>query len=188
MSLVIGFLNLLKRIMASNDPAVNWVKVLVLMGSALPVIVFIANATNSRDWRWYKTDFEDRPGRIIIYHDGGQIELQPGQPGFNELAEAIRASLAQGVDQQSNTGLSDYSRQEAYTRYTTVEAFFAKPVKLHAWFYTGNPTQMLFPITGRHSDRPIVFLGQDGEYRVNAPFLKTKEPIMQVLRESGYLN
>lgn len=175
-------------IATSNDPLMNWAKAILILLALIPVVIFMSNATTSQDWLWFKTGFDERPSRIIIYHDGGQVELQPGQPGFNDLAEAIRASLAGGVAQQSNTGLSDQSRQEAYIRYTTVEAFFDRPVKLHAFFYTGHPTQMLFPITGRHSDRPIVFLAENGEYRVNAPVLRTKQPILEVLRELGYVD
>ncbi len=54
----------------------------------------------------------------------------------------------------------------------TVEAFFSQPVKLHAAFNTGMPDQMLFPITGRHSDQPIVFLGRNGQYMANGPILE----------------
>ncbi len=181
-------LHLLKRFITSNDPVVNWLKALILLGSLLPLIVFMSNVSTSQDPQWFKAGFDERPSRIIIYHDGQRVELQAGQPGFDDLAEAIRASLAQGVDQQSNTGLSESSRQDAYQRYTTIEAFFDQPVKLHAWFFTGYPTQMLFPITGRHSEWPIVFLGEDNDYRVNAPVLKTNEPIRQVLKTLGYLN
>jgi hypothetical protein len=172
----------LTSIATSNDPLMNWAKTIIILLALIPVVIFMSNATTSQDWLWFKTGFDERPNRIIIYHDGGQVELRAGQPGFDGLAEAIRASLAGGVEQQSSVGLSEVSRREAYTRYTTVEAFFDGPVKLHAFFYTGHPTQMLFPITGRHSDWPIVFLGDDGEYQANAPVLKTIAPIREQLR------
>ncbi|MBM4421803.1 MAG: hypothetical protein FJ030_00245 [Chloroflexi bacterium] len=176
------------RLAVSDDPIVNLVKFIILFVCLILFTIFMSNASTSQDWEWHKKGFDDLPSRIVIYHDGQQTKLMPGQPGFDDLAEAIRASLAAGVDTQSNTGLSDVSREEAYTRYRSVEAFFDHPVKLHAWFFTGHPTQMLFPITGRHSDWPIVFLGRGGEYFSNAPVLKTKEPILQVLKSLGYLN
>jgi hypothetical protein len=176
----------IRAIMTSNDPIMNWVKTVIALAAVLLIIIFMSNVSTSKDPLWFRTGFYELPNRIIVYHEGEQTELLPGQRGFDELAEAIRASLALGVAAQSNTGLSEVSRQEAYTRHLTVEAFFAEPVKLHAWFYTGYPTQMLFPITGRHSDWPIVFLGKDGEYQSNAPVLKTQEPIIQMLKASGY--
>ena len=82
--------------------------------------------------------------------------------------------------------MSDASLLDAYTRYVTVEAFFSHPVKLHAWFDTGQPTRMLFPITGRHSDLSIVVLGQGGKYLANPPVLKTIQPIRDALDQLGY--
>ena len=146
-----------------------------------------ASDKNTRYWEWYKTGFDDLPNRFVIHNAGTQTELLPGQPGFDELAGAVRDCLAQGVAANSRTGLSAVSLNEAYNRYLTLEIFFAQPVKLHAWFFTGHPTQMLIPITGRHSDWPVVFFYWGGKYQSDAPVLKTKEPILQVLGELGYL-
>jgi hypothetical protein len=44
----------------------------------------------------------------------------------------------------------------------------------------------LFPITGRHSDLSIVLLGDESQYRVGAPVLKTMEPIRETLKALGY--
>lgn len=169
-----------------NDPLTNLAKFIVIFALLVLGVIFFNNAMNAHDLEWYKTDFTDLPSRIDIYNTGQTTELLPGQPGYDPLAEAVRASLAQGVSQQSNIGLSDVSLDEARTRYVSVEVFFAQPVKLHAGFFTGNPTQMLFPITGRHSDQPIVFLAENGNFLTNAPLLKTKDPVLQALKSLGY--
>jgi hypothetical protein len=171
-----------------NAPLANLFKTILIIAALIGIIIFISNAGAARDWEWYSTGFNDLPNRIVIYSAGQQTELKPGDPGFDSLAEAVRASLNSGVAANSGTGLSPVSLDEAYNRYISLEVFFDRPVKLHAWFFTGNPTQMLFPLTGRHSDWPIVFMGQDGAYLSGAPVLKTKDPILQVLRELGYLN
>ncbi len=54
-------------------------------------------------------------------------------------------------------------------------------------FNTGMPNQMLFLITGRHADQPIVFLGKDGSYMSNGPMLKTVQPIRDALTGLGVL-
>jgi len=149
--------------------------------------IYAVIAFTARDAFWFLTYFDERPARITIYHGGQRTELQRGDPGFAELAEAVRVSLAQGVARQSGIGLSDGSLQDAYDLYITVEAFFDGPVKLHTWFNTDQPTQMLFPITGRHSDLTVVFLGREGKYMSGAPALKTTGPIQDVLRAQGYL-
>ena len=78
----------------------------------------------------------------------------------------MRASLAQGVARQSGIGLSEGSLQDAYNQYVTVEVFFDRPVKLHAWFNTDSPTQMLFPITGRHSETQRCVPGRQRQIHV----------------------
>jgi hypothetical protein len=170
-----------------NTPLANLAKVLLLLIVLLLVVVFTSNAIVADDWTWYSHDFTALPARILVYHNGQMNELMRGRPGFDALAEAVRASLASGVQQQSNTGLSDQSLLEARQRFVTVEAYFDQPVQVHAGFFTGRPTQMLFPITGRHSDWPIVFLGTDGGYEPNAPVLLTKDPLLHALRTLGYI-
>jgi hypothetical protein len=153
------------------------------------VAAFVTIAFSAQDPLWFigGYGFEERPARIVIYQAGQRTELRPGQPGYTELAEAVRASLAQGVVRTSGIGLSEGSLQDAYSQFLTVETFFSRSVKLHAAFNTDYPTQMLFPITGRHSDQPIVFLGKDGTYMSGAPVLKTVQPIRDVLTALGYL-
>lgn len=158
-----------------------FILVILLLGAIYGNTSFAA-----QDWLWFKRGFDEPPARIVVYHNGQRTELRAGQAGFDELAGAIQASLAQGVAQQSSIGLSDVSLQEAYALNVTLEVFFDRPVKLHAGYNTGHPTQMLFPITGRHSDLPIVFLGGNGQYAVNAPLLKTVEPIRKGLKLLGY--
>ena len=159
----------------------NLVRTFVILAVFAALAIYGFTAFAAQDALWFTSGFNDLPDRIIVYHDGQQIELQPGDSGFAPLAEAVRASLSQGVARQSNIGLSNESLEDAYTLYVSLEAYFDSPVKLHAGFFTGETSQMLFLITGRHSDLPIVFLGHEGRYRVNAPVLKTVEPVQQAV-------
>jgi len=161
-------------------------------GMALAVVGFVIGAVytviafSAQDALWFTKEFHELPTRIIVYQEGQRTELSAGQPGFAELAEALRASVAQGVAGPSGLGLSEASRQDAYQLYVTLEAFFDAPVKVHAYFNTGPATQMLFPITGRHSDRDVVFLGAHGAYFAGAPLLKTTQPLRDALQALGF--
>jgi len=150
------------------------------------VAIYATIAFSAHDVYWFLTGFDERPTRMVVYRAGQRIELQAGQTGFDDLAKAARSSLAQGVSRPSGIGLSEGSLQDAYDLYITLEVFFDRPVKLHAWFNTGSPTQMLFPITGRHSDLNIVFLGVEGTYMSSAPVLNTTEPIRKALQAAGF--
>jgi hypothetical protein len=159
--------------------------VLVFVGFVL--LAYYATVTlTTRDPLWFLGRFQGQPSRIVVYHAGQRTELQPGQPGFDELASAVQTSLGEGFAHLSSIGFSEGTLQDAYTLYVTLEVFFAQPVELHTWFPTGRTTQMLFPITGRHSEQPLVLLGEDGNYRAGAPVLNTAEPIHQALQSLGY--
>ena len=161
---------------------------LITVAGFVLLAVYGTLAISSGDLLWFVKKFDSSPALISVYHGGGQrTELAPGDPGFETLAQAIQSCISQGLVRPSGIGLSDASLLDAYTRYVTVEVFFSKPVKLHAWFNTEEPTRMLFPITGRHSDLSIVVLGIGGKYLASPPVLKTMEPLRQALRDLGYL-
>jgi hypothetical protein len=153
----------------------------------LCVTYYSTMAFSAQDLLWFKQEFSETPVRLVIYHDGQRSELQAGQAGFAELAEAVRYCLDQGVMNPSNMGFSQGSLDDAFNLYVSLEAFFAGPVKLHAGFNTGHPTQMLFPITGRHSDLNVVLLGVGKDYWINPPSLKTTERLRVALQSLGYI-
>jgi hypothetical protein len=165
----------------------NVPRMLLAVIGFLVVAYYATTALSTSDPVWFTSGFSGQPSRIIVYHDGQRSEIKASEPAFAEIAEAVELSLKKGVDYASGIGFSQASLDDAYKMYVTLEVFFAEPVKLHASFGTSNPTQMLFPITGRHSDRPLVALGVNGMYMANAPILKTVEPIRTALRRWGYL-
>lgn len=164
-----------------------------LLGMFLVVLIFAAAiiygtiSLSAQDALWFLKGFGQTPDRVVVYAEGVKKEYRQGDHGYDVLAEAIRQSLDRGVARQSGIGLSEQSLADAYTKYLAVEAFFFSPVKLHAWFNTSNPTQMLFPITGRHSEVSVVFLGMEGKYLTNGPVLKDLSPLRDALRDLGYL-
>jgi len=162
-------------------------KMILMLGAFLLAILYGTIVFTTGDMLWFLNGFHSQPARIIVYYDAGQrTELFPGDPGFDVLAGAIQDSLSEGLDRPSGIGLSDASLLDAYSRYVTVEVFFSHPVKLHAWFDTGEPTRMLFPITGRHSELSLVVLGQGGKYLASPPVLNTIQPLRDALHQLGY--
>jgi hypothetical protein len=161
-------------------------KMLIVIVAALLLGFYAFVVLTSRDPLWFVRGFEDQPSRIIVYYAGQRAYLLHGDSGFDALADAVQASLAQGFARLSGVGFSEQSLHEAFTQHVTLEVFFDRPITLHAWFHTGRTTQLLFPITGRHSDLSVVLLGDGGQYRVGAPVLKTMAPIRETLRSLGY--
>jgi hypothetical protein len=159
--------------------------ILVVVGMGL-LVVYLGVFMASRDPYWFVRGFNERPYLIVVYDKGQKVEFKEGQPEFDLMAEAVRQSLDSGIARLSGIGLSEASQEDAYNKYLSLEAHFARPIKLHAWFDTYHPTLLLFPITGRHSNLSVVFLGSGDSFRVNVPALKTVEPIRAALTKIGY--
>ena len=160
---------------------------IVLVGGFVLLLIYGTISVTAQDPFWFLKGFGYQPEAIVVYHDQGRrTELHPGDPGFAELSDAIRACLAAGAERPSGIGFSNASLLDAYTRYLTVEAFFRQPVKLHAWFDTGEPTRMLFPLTGRHAELSLVLLGRNGKYWSSPPALKTVAPLREAVESLGY--
>ena len=164
----------------------NTIQLLIMGAGFLVLAYYLTVSFTSGDLLWFLGGFRDRPSRLVVYVGGQTTALVPGDPGFDALAGAVQSSLAEGFAGLSNTGFSEQSLQDAYTRELTLEVFFDKPVSMHTWFPTGRTTRMLLPITGRHSDRTLVLLGDHEGYRVGAPVLKTTEPILETLGHLGF--
>jgi hypothetical protein len=163
------------------------IRMIVLVVGFIGFVLYGTIVFTTGDFFWFLKRFDGHPASIVVYHDNAKrTELHPGQPGFDDLASAIQACLSEGLERPSGIGFSDASLLDAYTRYVTVEAFFEQPVQLHAWFDTQPATQMLFPITGRHSEMSLVLLGTHGKYLASPPVLKTIEPLRETLKALGY--
>ena len=163
------------------------IRMIVLIIGFIGLVLYGTIVFTTGDFFWFLKRFGSHPASIVVYYDQGKrTELHPGQPGFDDLASAIQTCLSEGLERPSGIGFSDASLLDAYTRYITVEAFFEQPVQLHAWFDTGPATQMLFPITGRHSEMSLVLLGTRGKYLASPPVLKTIEPLRETLKALGY--
>jgi hypothetical protein len=169
----------------SRGTGTNAFLLIVLMFAAILLAYYATVALTSRDPLWFLEGFTGEPARIIVYHDAQRREFLPGQAGFAELATAVQVSLSQGFARLTQVGLSEQSLQDAYTKHVTLEVLWDRPVVLHTWFPAGRVTQMLFPITGRHSELSVVFLGDDGVYRAGAPALETMDPIREALLSLG---
>lgn len=146
-------------------------------------IYFLTIVFVSQDPFWFQKGFVEKPVYIVVYNSGQRNEYRPGDPGYDLLAGAIQQSLNDGVLRQSGVGMSEETLADAYGKYVSVEAFFNQPVKLHSNYNTGWPTRMIFPITGRHSDLSVIFLGNDESYRINGPVLNNIQPVRDALSQ-----
>ena len=115
---------------------------------------------------------------IIIIENGERTLLQSGMPNFDLMVGAAKESLAKF----SNTdlisiGLSEQTMQDYATDALVVEIYFDRPIQFNTLARTGEPTQLLIPIDGRHADGRYVFRGDKGEWWFGAIRMADPSPL-----------
>ena len=160
--------------------------VLILVAGA---IIYLLNVLNSGSWLWFqgKAAVLEPPARIVIVENGERTVLQPGTEFYNELSEAAVLALSKF----SNTdlvsiGLSDQTLADYAENSLVVELYFDKPLQFNTLARTGDPTQLLIPIEGRHAAGAYVFRGAAGEWWFGAVRMADPSPIYAVLQQMGY--
>lgn len=154
---------------------------------AVAAIYFI-NVLNTGNWIWFRSNATNvRPARIIIIDHGQRTIINPGHPHYEALANSVESSLSKlnntdlvpiGLSEQT---LSDYSNQSL-----VLELHFDQPVVFNTMARTGEPTQLLIPIEGRHSDGGYVFRGAQGDWWQGAVRMADPTPLLSALSQMGY--
>ena len=128
------------------------------------------------------------PNRIVIHNFGEEIELRPGDLAFEKIAAGVDQSLSRF----SNTalidvGLGDSTLADYQTKALVVEVYYPSNIRFNLPIRMERVNQLLFPIVGRHQDTKYVFIGYNGEWLVGALQVYSNQPLLDALRELGYL-
>ena len=159
---------------------------LVLFGVAA---IYLLNVFNTGNWLWFRgtTTAELNPARIVIVENGERTLLQPGAPYFDLLADGVRQSLAKfnNTDLVS-VGLSEQTLGDYASDALVVEIYFDRPVQFNTLARSGEPTQLLIPIDGRHASGRYVFRGDKGEWWFGALRMADPTALYSALQQMGY--
>ncbi|MEM7332946.1 MAG: hypothetical protein AAF490_12735 [Chloroflexota bacterium] len=149
---------------------------------------YLLNAFNTGNWLWFRGGIADiEPSRIVIIDHGERLVVQPGSPNFSELSDATALALSKFTNTDLiNIGLSEETLQNYEDSALLVEVYFNSPVQFNTMVRTGEPTQLLIPIDGRHAGSSYVFRGAQGEWWFGAIRMADPQPLYQVLQQMGY--
>ena len=170
----------------------NKIKVLepfILLLVIAAAIVYLLNAFNSGNWLWFqgKATVLEPPSRIVIFNEGEQLILQPGTDFYNEMSEATVQALSEfGNTDLVSIGLSEQTLTDYAEDSLVVELYFDRPLQFNTLARTGEPTQLLIPIDGRHAAGAYVFRGAQGEWWFGAIRMADPSPLYSVLQQMGY--
>jgi hypothetical protein len=152
-------------------------------------IIYFVNALNSGSWTWFlQRTVNVTPSRIVLVDHGERTIFQPGQAEFNMLTEAAAQSLSKlSNNDLVSIGLSEQTLEDYATNSVLLELYFDSPVVFDTVARTGEPTQLLIPIEGRHSLGGYVFRGAKGEWWFGAVRMADPHPLYSALEHLGIM-
>lgn len=172
-----------------NHPSkIRVVEPFIGLGLFCIVVFYAINVLNTGNWLWFRSRAVNvKPARIVIVNHGERTVISPGHADFIPLSEAVETSL----EKLNNTdlvgiGLSEQTLADYDSQSLILELYFDKPVVFNSMARTGEPTQLLIPINGRHSDGNYVFRGAKGEWWYGAVRMADPDPLMSALQSMGY--
>ncbi len=160
----------------------------IALGLFVIVVFYFINVLNTGNWGWFRAEtVHVRPSRIVIIDHGQKTIISQGHPDFIPLSDALESSLSKlNNTDLVNVGLSEQTLADYDDNSLVLELYFDKPVVFNTMARTGEPTQLLIPIDGRHSNGNYVFRGAQGEWWYGAVRMADSAPLMSVLQNMGY--
>jgi hypothetical protein len=150
--------------------------------------IYFVNVLNTGNWFWFQSKATHvRPSRIVIVDHGERTVITQGHRYFNTLADAAEASLSKlNNTDLISVGLSEQTLSDYSTDSLIVELYFDKPVIFNSIARTGEPTQLLIPIEGRHAGGGYVFRGAQGTWWHGAVRMADSSPLIGALAQIGF--
>ncbi len=171
-----------------QEPRNNVLKPLLVSIFFIFAVIYIVISFNSGGFLWFLSNTgEAEPIRIIITDNGEKILYRPGEPEFEKLVPVIREAIS-NLNNNSlvGIGLSEVTLEEYQTRFTIMEVHYDRPLDFGTSFRTGEPTKLLFPITGRHAAVGLFFRGDSDEWMYGALRMQDPSALYTSLEEMGF--
>ncbi len=150
-------------------------------------LLFLVTAMNTGDLLWFMPIFKEIPVDITVHCYGTDVQVKPGEPGFEAVNNAINSSLT-GVKRWDDLSMSDVTYQEYQTSPTmmVLELSYDPPVRIHSQYaFLKNGNKLIIPLDGRHALANPVF-GRTGGFTNSGSYhVKSTAPIATVLQEQG---
>lgn len=171
-----------------NEPRNNILRPLLVSLGFIAAVIYTVVAFNSNNALWlFARTTEATPIRIIVIDSGEKILYRPGEAEFEQLVPLVNEAISNlNNSALVGVGLSDVTLEEYQTRFTVMEVHYDRPIQFATTFRTGEPTRLLFPLSGRHAATGLFFRGDEQEWMYGALRMSNPVPLYSTLRELGY--
>jgi hypothetical protein len=145
--------------------------------------VYLFRVLTTGDLLWFSSTFNEQPRQLALINRGERTEINPGDPFFHELAEAMNASISRGYH-YSGFGISDVTWERIEQGGVMIEATYAGPVKLRGGVQPTERLLLLIGGDGLWADQ-ILFRSDGGEWDRIPLRISTVDPVREVLERKG---
>jgi hypothetical protein len=150
-------------------------------------MLFLITAMNTGDLLWFWPNFQEVPVEITVHCYGTDLQVDPGQPAFEAVNNAVNASLS-GSKRWDQLSMSDETYQEYQTNpaVMVVEMSYDPPVRIHSQYsFFKHVDKLIIPLDGRHVSTNPVF-GRTGEFTNSGSYhIKSTASIAEALQGQG---
>src|SRR4030066_2237124 len=149
----------------AKPPTPSLLKAALIGLGIFSLMCFMIIAMSTRDLLWFWPGFDEVPASITVHCYGMDVQVEPGQPAFEVLNDAVNTSLT-GAKRWDQISMSDSSYLEYQTSpaMMVVELSYDPPVRIHSQYaFFKNCNRLIIPLDGRHASTNPVF-GRTGDY------------------------
>jgi hypothetical protein len=171
--------------MGQEQVKYNLPQLLLSFVLVIVAIGYIGPALLNKDPLWF-APFSQTPEKIIVYRDGRQVTLKPGDQQFNNFTKILNSTLS-SIQTIDLLGTNDATISDYRAKDTAVEVLYPKLVKLKSSQNVGDASAILIPLTGVHTERPRIFTGIRGTgdapptYLAGTPVVRDLSPLRQAV-------
>ena len=144
--------------------SVNLRSMVLVLLLVIAALVYFTPVVQTGNWLWFLPVFDVEAKEIVVYREGEQIVLHPGDPGFDQVNGACNALISKIKAVHHTFGISDIGVEQLRAEGRVVELFYAEPLDFPNPANLGGANQLLIPLSGHYVTNPVALRGFDGEY------------------------
>ncbi len=146
-------------------------------------VIWIVNTLSNGDPLWFLPYFGARAERIVIYWDGTERILEPGDADYEAVMTAAAEAIATWTAYENRVTLSQESLRELRESWRLLELHFAEPAVVHTRHIFPPSRTLFIPITGPHASYRRIF-GSTSDVPMRAGALIMSEEAFNTLTQT----
>lgn len=137
----------------------SFLSAFVVLVIVVGLLVWWVSSLANNDMLWFLRSFNAQADWIVVYWDGADYMLFPGDPGYDAVMDAFADAVAHWSGYEGGVGLSDESLALYRAGERLLELHYNEPVQIHTRNLYPRARNYFVPLSGTHADFRRVFAG-----------------------------